>query len=337
MKKIIFCALCLFCAGVSLPARADNQSEARDAYQKGKEAFKAGNYREALMELSRAYKLDPRPALLRYMGDTHYKLNDARKAISTYKKYLKAAPEAADREKIQAKVRQLELIVGSGDEDDDGFDEPEDDTPATTPQPAPPPPREDPSTTTTTTTTTTSGRSQAQMAPTGEDTEDPLAADRRRKAAERRRAAAGQTDKGGSGALGVAKWVVLAGGVVGLAMGAAFQGLASGKASELQDRVKTDCPGGNTSCGGNPDMNTPVVEYGKDHWELEQSFKTQQKVATAMWITGGALAATAVVLFVVDGMGGGKKERAAADSGRRVVVAPAIGPNGLGISGQLSF
>ena len=101
------------------PARADNAAEARKAFKAGRTAFKAGNYAVAATELGRAYKLKPHPALLRYLGQTYYKMNKARKAISYFKRYLKDSPQAPDRAKIQAKVRELEMVVGASDDDDD--------------------------------------------------------------------------------------------------------------------------------------------------------------------------------------------------------------------------
>lgn len=344
MKRIGFIAICLFCTIASAPARADTAAEARAAYQEGKQAFKAGNYREALISLKKAYKLQPRPALLRYMGDTFYKMNKARQAINAYKSYLNHAPQAADRDKVQAKVRQLELIVGSGDEEEDDFG----DTEPTSSGTAPPPPPDLPADTEeptssgsssggTTTTTTTTDNSGIDLRPTGEDTEDPLAAaDRRRKAREAA-ATRGSTDKGGgSSAVGVAKWVMLGVGVAGLVVGGVFQGLAGSKASELEDRVRTDCPKGQTNCGGNPDMNSPVVEYNIDHWNLEQSYKTNQKVAIGMFIAGGVVAATSAVLFIVDS-GGKEERRAKGESRRRVVVAPMVGPETYGVAGAVNF
>ena len=119
MKKIIIVMVAVW-AVAALPVQAQaNDAEAKEAYKKGRALYKAGKYAEAVVELQRAYTLKPHPSLLRYMGDTYYKMNDARKAIDHYKKYLKAAPQAADKEKVEGKVRQLELVVGASDDEEE--------------------------------------------------------------------------------------------------------------------------------------------------------------------------------------------------------------------------
>lgn len=321
------------------PALADETEEAREAYRQGREAYKAGNYREALVYLKRAHELKPMPALLRYMGDTYYKMNKARQAITEYKKYLKEAPMAEDRAKIEERVRQLELIVGPGDDEEDDEDysaapppPPPEDDPAAAPEPEPAPavkprpvprpapkpapeaqpaPAKDP---------------EIDMRPTGEDTEDPLiAADRRRKAAAAQRGREGGEEKGGSPAVGIGKWVALAGGVAGMAMGIAFNRLAASEASKLEDAITA----------GNPDKDKPTVSYSKEHHDMITKHGTYNNAAIGSFVAGGVLLGTAVALFVVDAVSGGsKKERAEA---RRLYLAPAAGGEYMGFAGEIQF
>jgi tetratricopeptide (TPR) repeat protein len=309
-------------------ARADNESDAKAAYAKGREHFKAGKYTEAIVELKKAYALKPHPALLRYMGDTYYKMNKARLAIVHYKKYLKEAPEAPDKDKVEGKVRQLELIVGAGEEDDK----------STPPPPPPPGPEPDPDQP-----TTTGTKTKIDLQPTGEDREVPTALAKR--PAARATAPVGEKDAPSRGrGLSIAKWTALAVGVAGMAVGITFNALAKKKASELEDAARNDLPSAcvtnpNASgCGGNPDLNTPVVEFNKQHYDLQQSYKTNNTIATASMIAGGALLATGVVLFIVDHRSA-KAERRERRAGllERLQIAPVVGASGFGLAGEVGF
>ena len=316
------------------PAMADNAAEARAAFNRAKVHFKAKMYREALVELKKAYKLKPHPSLLRYIGDTYYKMNKARQAIKTYKKYLKLAPMAADKERVEAKVRQLELIVGAGDDDDD-----DDTQPAPAPPPPPPPPR---------TTPTPRPAKKIDMRPTGEDTENPLGTGHkpgvtttpRRTHRAVTRIPRGQRDEGGTSGLTVGKWTTLGVGVAGIALGIVLNRLAAGDAGDLEDAVQTECPRGSdgkpTNCGGNPEMDDPKVPYGKSHHDLLQGYKTKQTGSIASFIAGGVLVGTSVVLFILD-RPAKKKRRGRRASVSPLTVTPVVTGQVFGFSGELRF
>ena len=331
MRRLTLILVAIVVIAQAEPAMADNAAEARAAFNRAKVHFKSKNYREALVELNTAYKLKPHPSLLRYIGDTYYKMNKARQAIKTYKKYLKLAPMAADKEKVEAKVRQLELIVGAGDDDDD-----DDARPAPPPPPPPPPPG-------TPATTPRRPAKKIDMRPTGEDTEDPLygghkpgAKPRRttHRAVPRRHRGRQRDDSGGSG-LTVAKWTALGVGVAGIALGIVFNRMAAADASELEEAVKTDCPP-NTTCKGNPDMNAPVVSYAKRHHDMMSGYKTSQSVSIATFITGGVLIGTSVVLFVLD-RPAKKKRRGRRASINPLSITPVVTGEVFGLSGELRF
>ncbi len=314
-------------------ALADNAAKARAAFNRAKVHFKSKNYRDALVELKKAYRLKPHPSLLRYIGDTYYKMNKARLAIKTYKKYLRLAPMAADKEKVEAKVRQLELIVGAGDDDDDEDTRP---APAPPPPPPPPPPRR---------TRKPVPNKKIDLRPTGEDTEDPLRGGHKPgmtvrrptpRAVTPRAPRRGRRDEGGGSGLTIAKWTTLGVGVAGIAMGIVFNRLAASDASELEEAVLGDCPANNPSCSGNPDMNRPVVSYSKRHHDLMQGYKTKQSVSIASFIAGGVLAGTSVVLFVLD-RPAKKKRRGRRANLSPLTVTPVVTGEVFGLSGELRF
>ncbi len=90
-------------------ARADDQrSRARQHYIKGKELFSAGDYRGAIREFENADRLSPSPVLDFNIGLAHDHLGERDKAISRYKSYLRAMPNARNRAAVEAKIRRLE-------------------------------------------------------------------------------------------------------------------------------------------------------------------------------------------------------------------------------------
>jgi tetratricopeptide (TPR) repeat protein len=310
MKKIVVAVFAVWVATLPVAVQAQ-ESEAREAYKKGRELYKAGKYTEAIVELRKAYSLKPHPALLRYMGDTYYKMNDARKAIDHYKKYLKEAPEAADKDKVEAKVRQLELIIGaSEEEEEEETTPPPAQAPAVEPTPAPAAPEP---------------KSNIDMMPTGEDKEVPLALSKRRPQPVQPQT--GAKDTGGSSALSIMKWVAAGVGVAGLALGITFNRLAAGKAGDLEEAVKTECPSNQPNCGGNPDMNTPKVQFNEQHFNLQQEYKRNQAISIAGFIAGGVGAGAAILMFVLD-----KPKRT-----RRATIAPVVAEGYLGLSGEVTF
>lgn len=291
-------------------ARADAEADAKAAFSRGRTLFKAGRYAEAVAELKKAYSLKPHPALLRYMGDTYYKMNKARLAIQHYKKYLQEAPEAADRDKIEGKVKQLELIVGASEEEG----------PASAPvAPSGPVPELEPEPKT------------RIEAPTGEDREVPVALRRRATLTPRQEQPVEAPRR--TRPVAVMKWTALGAGAAGLVMGIVFNRLAASKASELEDAVRNDCPASSPACGGNPDMNKPVVAYSERHYNLQQSNQLYRTLSLSTFIVGGVLAGTAAVLFILDRGG----ERRPAGSPSRASLTPVLGGNTWGVAGAVGF
>jgi len=309
--------------GLAAPVvQADTETEARAAYKKGRTYYKEGKYAEAVLELKRAYELKPHPALLRYMGDAFYKLNKAREAIQYYKLYLKEAPQADDRDKVQSRVRQLELVVGATEEDDTAPPPAPAPAPLVAPTPAPAP----------------APQPAIELNPTGEDKEVPLAL-RQKQIHKAQRPQQQQRRDSGTSALTVMKWVALGLGVGGMGLGIAGMVLAKSKAGELEDAV---------AASGNPDGNTPKVPFSKEHFDLQQAYKRNQAMGIAGLVTGGVMLGTSIILFVVDRdkperrappvhPGAPRRGARTGAPGRRVGVAPVVGGGVYGLAGEVTF
>ncbi|MCB9556048.1 MAG: hypothetical protein H6707_08085 [Deltaproteobacteria bacterium] len=295
--------------------RAD-ADEARRAFQEGRNFYKARKYRKAADALARAYAFKPHPSLLRYLGMTYYKMKRTKKAIEFFKRYLVEAPAAPDRAKVEAKVRELEMVLGSDGSDAAVAAPPPPPPPpsrAQIPEQTPPPPPPSPP------------RPQESTAPTGEDTEVPdalLAADARRKAA----LAKQQEASGGTGAMTWLKWVSAGVAAGGLAAGIVFNRLAAAKADEQEQAVKS----------GNPTGAQPTRTYQRGDHDLQEARKRNETMSIVSFVVGGVAAGASVLFFVLDKPPGGLEELAKRSS-RRLVVAPVLGAGQYGVAGQLTF
>jgi tetratricopeptide (TPR) repeat protein len=90
---------------------AEAPPEARAHFERGREHFRAGRYREAIVELEAALDLDPdSPTLMYNVAYANELLGELEQAIAYYRKYVAAlAPSAIEeREKIELTLRRLE-------------------------------------------------------------------------------------------------------------------------------------------------------------------------------------------------------------------------------------
>jgi len=298
--------LVIFVAGVTiLPgvARADAEklAAARATYQVARAMYDAGRYTEAAVELRRAFDMSPRTPLLRYIGDCYARTARFEEAVEYYTRYLNRAPQAQDREKVQAELeRQKELLRKERERALKGKKVP------------------------------------VAMMPTGQDDENPNDPEpgRRPLVAGPTSAGAGEAQDGVR-AIKVAKWATAGVGLVGLAMGITFNRLAAAEADELRQVVRAECPPGSSGSEcGNPDLNVPVVSYSMEHYEMQKTIDNNNKAAVATLVLGGASAITSLVLFIVDSVQDDKRRAAAA---RRVTVAPVLDGQNMGFAGQVRF
>ena len=270
-------------------ARAAARDEAQAWFVKARADFDGKRYARALEALRQAHKLQRLPLLLRYMGDCHFELGDFEPAISHYRRYLNRGPEAADHGDVERRLAEAERLA-----------------------------REQ-------RTLETGGRKvPARLMPTGKDRENPI---RPWKAATP--TSSGGTDDRRTTWLAVSKWSTLAVAVAGLATGVTFNRLAASKANDLRQSIRTACPPGAPGCAGNPDLNTPVVSYSLEHYELQRQLKRNNTIAVTSFILGGVAAAGSAVMFWLD--------RPARAQASRASVAPLLGAGNLGVAGEVSF
>lgn len=95
MKRAIIVAIACALGG---PAVADPTDDAKPHMQAAATAYKEGRYDDTLLELNKAYALDPKPELHYSIGQVYIKLGRCDDAILSYESFLASKPsrERAD-------------------------------------------------------------------------------------------------------------------------------------------------------------------------------------------------------------------------------------------------
>lgn len=96
-------ALSLFLCG---SARADTISDgnAKEAYQRGAQAYAKHQYPAAATAFEEGYKLKPHPAFLFNLALTYRAMDKPQQAISYYERYLEMLPNAPDRGQVETAI-----------------------------------------------------------------------------------------------------------------------------------------------------------------------------------------------------------------------------------------
>jgi len=107
---IAVAAFVLALAASIRPAAAEDKATraARKHYDKGQKLFALRRFDEALVSYEAAFEAKPLPAFLFNIGQCHRNLGDYEAAIFTFRKYLKLAPDAENREAVLELLDDLE-------------------------------------------------------------------------------------------------------------------------------------------------------------------------------------------------------------------------------------
>ncbi len=93
---------------------SDDQA-ARLLYERGAEAYQAGEYRTALERFQQAYDLSHRAALLYNIGSALDRLRQDREALAAFRQFLAEVPDHPRRGEVEARVRALETTIADED------------------------------------------------------------------------------------------------------------------------------------------------------------------------------------------------------------------------------
>jgi tetratricopeptide (TPR) repeat protein len=98
------------------PTAGRPSPEARSEYDKGTTAYNLGQFDQAVAAFTRAYELDPAPILLFNIAQAHWKKGDRERALFFYRRFLEADPGTDQRERVEARIRELEAAERASQE-----------------------------------------------------------------------------------------------------------------------------------------------------------------------------------------------------------------------------
>jgi hypothetical protein len=102
--------VCLVVIGATaLPALADEREEARREFALGQAADKQREWQEAIEHYLRANDLAPHPFAIFNIATDYERLGKLREAARWYQRYLDAAPDAVDRDKVARTLQDISL------------------------------------------------------------------------------------------------------------------------------------------------------------------------------------------------------------------------------------
>lgn len=90
---------------------ARREAQARRHFRLGEAAFAKGDFRGALVEYDRAFRLVPLAGLLFNIGQCHRNLGAHERAIYSFQLYLARAPQATNRAAVLALIAELKPLV----------------------------------------------------------------------------------------------------------------------------------------------------------------------------------------------------------------------------------
>jgi hypothetical protein len=126
MKRFVAYALLVAIASQSLPSLADSKdkpppseaqkAEARARYERGLKLYDQGAYEPALVEMRRAYELNPTYKILYNLGLIHKQLNDHAAALDAFNGYLNEGGKKIDGKRhaeVEKYVAELKPLVAT--------------------------------------------------------------------------------------------------------------------------------------------------------------------------------------------------------------------------------
>lgn len=108
MRMLLVVAMVLACAGPARAADDDKTAAAKRFYETGTLLYERGEFLDAAKEFERAYREQPRPALLYNIASSYDKGGDRAHAVENYRKYVATMPNASDVAEARARADVLD-------------------------------------------------------------------------------------------------------------------------------------------------------------------------------------------------------------------------------------
>jgi hypothetical protein len=94
---------------LAAPSRAaDDVAEARAHFDQGSKLYRAGKYRDAIVEFEAAYRIKPHGAIHYNVAQCREKLEQWPEALQGYQDYLREVADARDRAAVRATMNRIE-------------------------------------------------------------------------------------------------------------------------------------------------------------------------------------------------------------------------------------
>jgi tetratricopeptide (TPR) repeat protein len=112
-----FCAVTVVVV-LAVPVAASGQApsaveQSRIHHKNAVVHFNLDEWKEAAAEFKEAYRLHPDPLFLYNIGQCYRKMGEHAEALSYYRKYLRAAPRAANRAEVERRMDELEAALAA--------------------------------------------------------------------------------------------------------------------------------------------------------------------------------------------------------------------------------
>lgn len=91
----------------------DDLAAAKAHYSKATRLYEVGEYHQALDEFKAAHLAKPDPSFLYNIAQCHRQLGDFEQAVTMYKRFLTASPNAANRTEVEKRVADLEADLAA--------------------------------------------------------------------------------------------------------------------------------------------------------------------------------------------------------------------------------
>jgi tetratricopeptide (TPR) repeat protein len=104
VKHWVVLVIMITCASV----RADDREAARQAFRRGSQHYKIGEYKEALAEFKGAYRSYEDPSFLFNIAQCERQLGMSEDAAREYRMYLAESPNAPNRDEVREMIEKLD-------------------------------------------------------------------------------------------------------------------------------------------------------------------------------------------------------------------------------------
>jgi len=84
-----------------------DRTKAQDLFKRSADAYRKGDFKEAIDLLTQAYALDPQPVMIYNLARAHEGLGNTDAAIDNYEKFLTQEPKTPDRGAIEQRLTTL--------------------------------------------------------------------------------------------------------------------------------------------------------------------------------------------------------------------------------------